>query len=153
MVKKKPEPNQDLELQVQKLQEAYQRARADYTNLENRVKANQEQFASLVSATILTKVIGIIDHLELAARHLNDQGINMILEQMKRLLEEEGVTPLETVGQTFDPLRMECSDKVDGPADQVVTELSKGYMLGKHLLRPAKVTVGSGDSKQELSNN
>lgn len=151
MSKKSNEPNhQDLLEKIAELESSYQRARADYANLEKRVQSNQQQFASLVTATILSKFINIVDNLEMAAAHINDQGVKMILDQMRKLLEDEQVTPVKTVGKTFDPNIMECTELVAGEKDKVVTEVQKGYwLMNKHLIRPAKVTVGDGSSNKE----
>lgn len=143
----------ELEAKIQELESAYQRARADYVNLENRIKANQDQFATLITATVLSKFIEILDNLERAAAHIEDQGVKMIIDQMNKLLDEERVTPVETEGKDFDPQIMECTDKIPGEKDKVVKEVRKGYWLaGKHLIRPAQVMVGDGSEAEKNKN-
>ena len=71
----------------------------------------------------------------------------MTLESLKRALESEGVTILETTGKAFDPTRMEAIATVpvlEGQeSGEVLEEIESGYMLHDRILRPAKVVVTS----------
>lgn len=138
------QPDQELADRIAQLEEAYARSRADYANLEKRIKQNQQQFVAVTTATILSKFIFILDDLERAAAHIQDSGLDMVVEQIKKMLADEGVTALEPDGE-FDPITMECADMVEGENNQVVEVVAKGYQMGDHLIRPAKVTVGKGE--------
>jgi molecular chaperone GrpE len=74
-------------------------------------------------------------------------GVKMTLDSLKRALESEGVTILETTGQIFDPTKMEAIATVPVEEGQesglVLEELESGYLLHDRVLRPAKVVVTS----------
>lgn len=147
--KTKPDDKKQLEAlqtRVAELEEAYARARADYHNFESRVKQQQSQFIKITTATILSKFIDILDQLEMAAKHIDDNGLHLVIDQTHKMLQTEGVTPVKALDQEFDPQQMECSDMVPGPKNQVVQVIQKGYWLDKHLIRPAKVLVGNGET-------
>jgi len=140
---------QELEAKVTELEEAYIRARADYANFENRVKQQQSQFIKITTATILSKFMEILDNLEIAAKHIDDSGLDMVIDQIHKLLKEEGVTEVEAHNQEFDPQYMECDEMVTGEKNKVIQVIRKGYWLDKHLIRPAKVTVGNGETQTQ----
>lgn len=136
----------ELREQLAQAEQNYLRARADYTNLEQRVKQQQSQYIAITTATILGKFVDIVDNLERAAKHIDDPGLNMVTQQLHRILVEEGVEVIEPSDEAFDPEIMECVESVPGHKDQVVTVNQKGYRFGSHLIRPAKVKVGNGDT-------
>lgn len=143
---------EQLQNQVETLTDSFNRARADYVNLEKRMTAQQGQFVKLASATILAKMLNLLDNLERAAEHIDDPGLEMVIKDFYKLLAEEGATPIEAEGQDFDPQTMECVERVDGPANKVVAVVKSGYWLDKHLIRPAQVTVGAVNSNLENKN-
>lgn len=133
----------------QELKESFARARADYINLENRVAQQNAQFAKITTATILGKFIAIVDNLERASAHINDEGLTMVLHQTHKMLEDEGVEEMSPKGESYDVSTMECLQLVDGEKDIVLEVVQKGYQLGDHLIRPAKVLVGNGTQPQK----
>lgn len=84
------------------------------------------------------------DHRPLTAHDPLVQGVRMVFDQLTFLLSEMGLTPLESVGQAFDPKLHEavgtrvCADFPDGC---IVEEHERGYRFGGEILRPAKVTI------------
>jgi len=136
---------EELETKVVELEEAYARARADYANFEKRVKQQQSQFMRIASVTVLAKVMGILDNLEMAAKHISDPGLDLVVDQANKLLEEEGATEVKALDQVFNPESMECQEMVPGEKDIVQKVVQKGFWLDSHLIRPAKVLVGNGE--------
>jgi molecular chaperone GrpE len=131
------------------LKERLARALSDYQNLEARVSRESGNLIKFANASILEKLLEVRDHLGLAAS-AGDKSLELIMSSFDRVLTDEGITTIPTVGP-FDPTLMECSDQVDGPANQVVTTVRLGYKLHDRVLRPARVTVGSGIQGHSLS--
>lgn len=131
-----------LQQDCDKLKEKYARSLADYQNLLKRTQTQQTQYIKLASVPLLEKLIPLFDHLDLASKHINDQGLTMIIEQLQQLLQEEKVVQFEPLGETFNPQSMECVELVEGKANHVVEVIQKGYRLDDYLIRPAKVKVG-----------
>lgn len=151
MAKKSKAPNPaqitTLQAMVTDLDHKWKRALADYDNLQKRTQSQQTLLAKLASLTIIEKLLPILDDLRRAQEHLHDQGLELVIKQYQELLETEGVTPLLTQNQPFNPHTMECIEAVAGPKDQVIREILTGYTLGDTVIRPAKVEVGNGTSQ------
>jgi molecular chaperone GrpE len=78
------------------------------------------------------------------------QGLEMILGEYGKALEELGVQKFDAVGQAFDPdlheaMARETSDEVE--EGNVIKQWSCGYKMGERLLRPAMVVVSSGPAE------
>ena len=66
----------------------------------------------------------------------------MIYRQMLQLLEQEGVTVMDSQGQPFDPKYHHAVLQVEeGEPGCVAEELQKGYFYKQRVLRPAMVKV------------
>lgn len=136
-----------LETQIQDLEEKHKRALADYQNQQKRHLQEKTQYIKFANTDIIHKFLSVLDHLQAAAAHLNDSGLNMVIQEFHQLLESEGVTQVNADGQVFDPDIMECVQQVPGEEDIVVKVTQAGYFHDDHLIRPAKVEVGNGKSK------
>jgi molecular chaperone GrpE len=68
----------------------------------------------------------------------------MTITLFNKVLADFGVKPVAAVGTTFDPNLHQAMGQVETdeqPANTVVTEFQKGYLLNDRLLRPALVMV------------
>lgn len=122
----------------------WKRALADYQNLEKRVVAEKKEFAQFANASLLDKLLPVLDGLEKCHRYLKDRGLGLILDQLKKALESEGLEEIKAKGERFDPAKMDAVEMVKGEKNRVVEVILKGYKLNDQVLRPAKVKVGIG---------
>lgn len=150
MVKRQKTQNPDIELlqsKIAELESSYKRVLADYQNQERRHKEMEIQVVKFAQASLVEKILLSLDSLEMAQSHLKDKGLQMVLDQLTKTLQSEGLETIIADGKTFDPNTMDCLDLVGGEKDVVVETISKGYLLYDKVLRPAKVKVGNGDKK------
>lgn len=151
MKKQHSDEQNDLEQQIGELTAALQRERADAVNLRRR---HEDQIANLrlaAKASVVRDLLPVIDNFERALKHLpadltgNDyiKGIQGIVKQFEKTLEQLGVQKIKTVGEPFDPNLHEAVSMEDGDGDQEVVseELQPGYRLGDEVLRHAMVRV------------
>ncbi len=136
-----------LQNQIQDLENRFKRALADYQNLEKRHASQKGDLIKFANQGLLDKLLPLLDDLERAQAHLHDSGLELIIDQFHQLLISEGVTPIISDRQIFDPQTMDCAEVVPGPKNKVVTTLAKGYYYHDRVLRPARVEVGSGQKK------
>jgi molecular chaperone GrpE len=134
----------DLKKQVDELTEKWKRALADYQNLEKRVESEKKEFVKFSNASLIDKLLGVLDDFERAQKHLKDKGLEIAINQFKSVLQIEGVEEIKTKGKEFEPMLMDCIEVVRGEENKVVEVLEKGYLLNQKVLRPAKVKVGQG---------
>lgn len=125
-------------------QSLYLRAIADYQNLEKRSAASQEKYIRFANQSLIESLLPLVDDLERAATHLNDQGLTLVYQKLFTLLHDQGLEEIKASNQPFNPELMECSEVVKGQKNQVVEVVTKGYILNDRVLRPAKVKVGQG---------
>ena len=92
----------------------WKRALADYRNLEKRFIKEKQGVIQFANAALIDKLLGILDDLEKAARHLKNEGLDLILEQFKRALESEGLTEIKAKGEKFNPEKMDAVEIVKG---------------------------------------
>ena len=156
------EEGEELEMLQEELKEAkaqaaeyldgWQRTQAEFSNYKKRQEAERAQVMVLANAALLRKLLPIVDDFERAIATLPTdlerltwcEGIFLIQHKLVAFLESEGVKPIETEGQAFDP---HCHDAVtheDAPGyeeGQIIGEVQRGYILGERVLRPALVRV------------
>jgi molecular chaperone GrpE len=129
---------------LNQVEEQLKRALADYQNLKKRVDADKIEFTKYVLQEFLSKLLPVVDALEAAEAHLKDQGLTLALQQLKTVLDDEGVKEIAVMGKPFDPKTAECIEIAAGKKDEVVSVNQKGYLLFDKVLRPARVKVGKG---------
>jgi molecular chaperone GrpE len=128
------------------------RTTAEFDNYRKRVERERRETIERAAEGVLLEILPIVDDLEraLAAEASGEgtdayrRGVELIYKQLTDLLARRGVTPIEAVGQIFDPHLHQAvasephPDRRDG---EIVEELRRGYRLGDRLLRPAMVKV------------
>jgi molecular chaperone GrpE len=141
----------ELQQQIGQLTEALQRERADAINLRRRY---DEQLANLkvtAKASVVRDLLPVIDNFDRALKHVpedlrdNDyiKGIQAIVVQFEKTLEQLGVRKIKTVGELFNPHLHEAVSMEEGEGDQEIVseELQSGYQMGDEVLRHAMVRV------------
>ncbi len=134
----------------------YLRERAEMENFRKRQERMVNDRIQRNRRDLLEKVLDVMDNLDRAMRYEDSmdreslqQGLRMVQWQLNELLKTEGLTPVATVGEQFDPRIHEAIESVpspDHPEGMVVEEVRKGYLLGGDMLRPARVKVSAGSN-------
>jgi len=136
---------ESLKNEVLSLNEKLVRTLADYQNQEKRHQSQRSQIIKLANESLIYQLLPILDDLERAQAHLNDQGLGHVIKQFIKTLDEEGVKVVDPIGLDFDPITMDCAEVVEGPKEKVVKTILKGFTYADKTLRPAKVEVGNGE--------
>lgn len=127
------------------------RLRAEYDNFRKRSVRERDNIYADVKADTLKKLLPIFDNLERALRQETadeayKKGVEMTMNQFLEALKALGVTPIEAVGQTFNPnehnavMHMEDPDKGEG---EIVQEFQKGFKMGDRVIRFSMVQVAN----------
>jgi len=118
------------------------RTLADYQNLERRIEEERRMLSKLSSLLLIEKLLPILDNLESAQMHINDEGLELVIKQFKEVLSSEGISEIQADGQTFDPNLHEAIEIQEGQEDnKIVKVINKGYKIDDKVIRPAKVVV------------
>ena len=139
------------------------RVAAEFENYKKRMIREKATAMKYAGESILREILATVDNLERAIDQGQKEGVEaeqglssliegvqLTLKNLVNTLEKFEVTPIESVGEVFDPinheaLSMEPSDTV--PANHILNEFEKGYQYKDRLLRAAKVIVSAGDKK------
>lgn len=143
---------EEVKAQATEYLDGWQRAQAEFANYKKRQEAEWAQVRSRVTGDVLRSILPAVDDFERALSASPDdvdqstwrEGILLIKAKLDTILQSEGVTPIETEEQTFDPVYHEAVtyEEVDGYEEgQIIGEVQRGYMLGERVLRPALVRV------------
>lgn len=76
------------------------------------------------------------------------EGQAMILNRFDQLLSAQGVRPINSIGQTFDPVSMRAVERVTKPKHEngiVISEIDQGFYWNDEILRLAEVVVNKLD--------
>ena len=141
-IKKLQEENSDLK-------DKWQRALADYQNLERRTQVEISQRVSSKTNDLLLNFINIYEDFvraenSLSKEKIDTSGIIAVIKNMENLLAENDIKPIDAVGEIFDPQIHEAVSTIEDNLldDGTITqEVSKGYFSGKAILKPSKVIV------------
>jgi molecular chaperone GrpE len=132
--------------------DALQRLKAEFDNYRKRVAREQDTVRLRASERLITQLVPLLDDLERALEAAVEhgelklaEGVSLVHRSLASLLAREGLQEVATDG-AFDPHTQEAllsqpSEEAEGTVVQV---LQKGYRLGDHVLRPARVVVSSG---------
>ena len=128
------------------------RLAADMENLKKRQERERADLLQFGNENLIKELLPVVDNLERALDHGRQldapgallEGIEMVYQGFLKALDRFGVTPLDSVGQPFDPafhnaVMQEAAP--DLPDCSVIKELQKGYLMNQRLLRPAMVVV------------
>ncbi len=133
-----------LKNKCEELENKYKRALADYINLQRRTDEEREEFVKFANGVLLRGILEVLDDLEQSQKHINDEGLNKVVDRFRKFLTDRGVEEIESEGKDFDPSLHEAIESVEGEGNKVMKVHRKGYKFFSKPLRTAIVAVGSG---------
>ncbi|MEZ4485347.1 MAG: nucleotide exchange factor GrpE [Syntrophotaleaceae bacterium] len=137
--------------EAQKNWDLYLRERAELDNYRKRMQREKEDLARCANENLLREMLPILDNLERAVSHAEQnqeggllEGVQMTLDQFRKTMERFGVVPVAAVGEPFSPEFHEAMGQMESSEhapNTVMQEMQKGYTLNDRLLRPALVMI------------
>ena len=139
--------------------EDLQRLKAEFENYRKRVLKEQTELVERASVSLVSRLLTVLDNFDLAvlsAEETKDfekmlKGLELVYGELKEVLRQEGLEPIEAKGRRFDPNLHEAALEVGGDenGDLVVAEvLRPGYSFKGRILRPAMVKVTRKSQEQ-----
>ena len=151
---KKKEKKDKKDEQIEELTDKLKRQLAEFENFRNRTDKEKSQMYAVGAKDVIEKILPVIDNFERGLKSIpEDQkggpvasGMEMIYKQLITVLSDLGVTPIEAVGQEFDPnlhnAVMHAED--EGLGENIVAEeFQKGYKYKDTVLRHSMVKVAN----------
>jgi len=133
-------------------------AKADLENLQKQTQKRIEDTISRANGRLLMQLLPILDELEMAVEASKNgegsivEGVDMVKEKLGKVMESEGVSRIEALGEPFDPRYHEAVlevDTDDHPDGSVIEELRRGYTYNSRVLRASMVKVARNRSSDD----
>lgn len=137
---------------------------ADFENLKKRVDRQLEEVAKYCNERLIIDLLDVVDELEMAVKSSCSsnstealiQGVEMTLKKLKKVLQNEGVSPIECLNKPFDPSKHNAVAKIEKEGAEestVIEEIRKGYIMKEKVIRPSIVKIAvkpSSNSQKEV---
>jgi len=137
-------------------------ARADIENLKKRFDRQLEEAKIYANECIIIELLDVVEELEMAVKSAAScgsaetlvQGVKMTLKKFTKILENEQVSPIKSVGEPFDPEKHNAVARIEKEGVEgctIIEEIRRGYTMRGKVIRPSivKVVVPSSQSHKE----
>ena len=148
-----------LERDVVEFKDKLLRKAAEFENYKRRTENDQLNLLTFAAESFIQKLLPVIDDFERSLGHVDEaqdiaaikQGLKLIYDKLMKVLDEQGVKKIESVGNPFDvdyheALMQRPDDSVE--PHTVLDEMEKGYTYKDKVIRHAKVIVSEEKSSE-----
>ena len=140
--------------QIEELNDRVKRQMAEFDNFRKRSEKEKTMMFDMGAKNVIEKILPVVDNFERGFTTVEEtdkddafvQGMQQVYKQLMTELEAIGVTPIEAVGQEFNPdfhnavMQVESEDAESGT---IVAEFQKGFKLGDKIIRFSMVQVAN----------
>lgn len=151
---KKREKKDKKDEQIAELTDRVKRQLAEFENFRNRTEKEKSQMYTIGAKDVIEKILPVVDNFERGIKSIPEEereapvasGMEMIYKQLMTVLTDLGVTPIEAVGQEFDPNLHNAVMHVENEElgeNIVAEEFQKGYQYKDAVLRHSMVSVAN----------
>lgn len=139
--------------------EKLQRLQAEFVNYKRRTEKEKNSLRDYIEGELIARLLPVMDDLDLLSRHAENgqcpvEAVQLIVQKMKKILNDEGLEAIDAVSYPFDPENHEAVavEPVSDAAKEgiIVEEWQKGYRFRGNLLRPSRVKVAKIKNGEEL---
>ncbi len=139
----------------------WKRSQADLDNYVKRAEQEKSETVEFANKVLILDLLPILDDFERALDSLPveldeenwTQGIKLIYNKLKIILEMQGLAEIKAKGGYFDPYFHEAAGQLAGEEGIIIEEIRKGYNFKGKLLRPSMVMVGTGKKSKTQEGN
>ncbi len=142
----------DLRKKTDEFSDGWQRERAEFANYRKRVERDREMERQNSKIDVIKKYLAVHDDFERAMKNIPAEstqaawldGLKLIDQKLKNLLEGEGITAIPIENMAFDPALHEAISHEENPdfeSGQIIEVVQQGYVIGERVIRPALVRV------------
>ena len=142
----------------------YLRVCADFDNARKRWDKEKQSLVKFANVSLIKNLLVIVDEFEHALRAIKEhsqyekiiEGIELTYNNLRNILDKEGLKVIDARGKKFDPHIHEIVGQVenhDVDEHTVIEEVQKGYLLGDSLLRTSKVIIAVSGTQEKNSDD
>ena len=134
-----------LTAQLADMNDKYLRLAAELENTRRRSALDAESRARNRAMSVAQKILPVMDAVNAALKHTpDDEGIKSMSMALEAAFREIGITKIESIGQTLNPMQHNAIQVIESPdhsSNIIIDEMQSGYMFGDTVLRTAMVIV------------
>ncbi len=139
-------------------EEKLKRSLADFQNLQKKTDSDIQNGVNTKIDQFMKNFLSIYDDFNRAKKSMIEENVNVaglesVLKNVDSLLSEYGVTPINALGEIFDPNLHEAVSIVEDPTldDETITkEIRKGYISQNRVIRPTIVEISKKSNLDKL---
>ena len=140
--------------QLAESNDKYTRLVAEFDNYKKRTSKERMELIQNAGQGVISKLLPVLDDFDRALHAMATaqdvesikQGIDLVNNKFRKLLENEGLKEMEAIGQVFDADYQEAITAIPAPTEdmknKVIDVVEKGYTLNDKVIRFAKVVIG-----------
>lgn len=148
------DPLTKLQAEYDTLNNKYLRLYSEFENFRRRTAKERLETITKAGAEVIEEVLPIVDDFDRAIKSNENsedpealkEGFTLIHNKLMRILESQGLKPMDSMGKPFDTEYHEAITNIPAPEEdlkgKVVDVAEKGYFYHDKVLRYAKVVVG-----------
>ena len=147
-IKEKEEEIKAKDETITQYKEQLLRLQADFDNFKKRTEKELSEQIHYANEKLILKILDSYEDLERALKSGKSddlhEGVEMIYQNLRNILEGEGLEIIPAEGEKFDPFQHEAlmaEAHDDFENGQVIEELCKGYKLNSKVIKYSKVKV------------
>ena len=142
----------ELQNQLDQFSDGWQRERAEFANYRKRAVRDEEFQRQSSRIDILRKYLDIHDDIDLAVKNMPEHikedpwsnGILLIQQKLNNVLKSEGLEPITSEDNEFNPHLHEAISLEENPdveSGKIIETVQQGYRIGERVVRPSRVRV------------
>ncbi len=136
---------EELTQQLADMNDKYLRLAAELENTRRRSALDAQSRARNSAMSVAQKILPVMDAVNAALKHApDDAGIKSMALALESAFKDIGITKIESVGQTLNPMHHNAIQVIESPehaSNTIVDEMQTGYMFDDTVLRTAMVIV------------
>ena len=145
---------EQLSNQLAEANDKFARLFAEFDNYKKRTSKERVELIQNASQGVIKNLLPVLDDFDRALAAMATaqdvqsvkEGVELVNNKFRKLLENEGLKEMEVVGQVFDADYQEAITAIPAPSDdmknKVIDVVEKGYFLNDKVIRFAKVVIG-----------
>ena len=148
------DPLTESKQELGELKDKYIRLLAEFENYKKRTVREKLDLMGTAAQDTIAALLPVLDDFDRAKAHAenenNDEpfseGVALVYNKLYTILNQKGLTPMESTGAAFDPEFHEAITELPAPSEEmkgkIMDTVEKGYVLNEKIIRYAKVVVG-----------
>jgi molecular chaperone GrpE len=132
---------------------------ADFENYRKSLERERDLSIQRAREALVADLLPVLDDLDQALPCLegekNREGFRLLSRKLRKVLEDIGLSAIESLGKPFDPRLHEAIARSESDLDDgtILEEYQKGYMLGSRVIRPSRVKIAERRSRSKEENH